>query len=139
MSSQLRLSESGDVHRDGVCLYSFSLIEKLSGAVAAMTFGFGSGVVFEDYTMCTLAKDSRSCGSILNKLVGSILQQAGFSLWYWGYEMAYMRDYASYGAVHLTRSDFYNIWRQSGPFKHISFSDARLPCGVKILIDPLLV
>jgi len=52
-------------------MYCFSLIEKASGKVAASTFGFCSGGVFEDYTMCTMMKDDRSCGSILNKLVVS--------------------------------------------------------------------
>jgi len=54
-----------------VHMYCFSLIEKASGQVAASTYGFSSGGIFEDYTMCTLIKDGRSCGSILNKLVVS--------------------------------------------------------------------
>ena len=38
-----------------------------------MAFGFTIGGVYQDYTMCTLMRDKRSCGSILTKVVGYIL------------------------------------------------------------------
>jgi hypothetical protein len=40
--------------------------------------------------MMTLIRDHRSCGAILSRLVGAILQRMGVHLWYWGYKVAYM-------------------------------------------------
>ena len=116
-----------------VRLYCFSLVEKASSKVAASTFGFSSGGIFEDYTMCTLIRDHRSCGSILNKLVGCILQQVGFSLWYWGYEVDYMKEYIShYGARHVTRPEFYDILGATKGFQRHSFADVVLPGSVQL-------
>ena len=71
--------------------------------------GFASGGVYEDYTMCTPLRDHRSAGSILSKLVASVLQQIGVHLWYWGYKMKYMEDYIKYGAREIDRSEFYEV------------------------------
>jgi hypothetical protein len=123
----------------GVRLYCFSLVERASNRVAASTFGFSSGGIFEDYTMCTLIRDHRSCGSILNKLVGCILQQVGFSLWYWGYEVEYMKEYIShYGAKHVDRPEFYDVLEATKGFQRLSFADVVLPGGVRLEYEDAL-
>ena len=116
-------------------LCSFSLVEKSTGTVTAITFGFGHRGVFEDYTMCTLKKDKRSCGMILTKLVGYILQQLGYVLWYWGYEVEYMKSYSThYGARHIDRLQFYEILAEAkaSGFLAKPFSEITMPMGVSI-------
>ena len=78
-----------------------------------MAFGFTIGGVYQDYTMCTLMRDKRSCGSILTKVVGYILQEIGISIWYWGYKCEYMEEYCKhYGAKEIDRIEFYDIWQK---------------------------
>ena len=125
----------------GVQHYCFSLHDRATGTLLACTFGFASGRVFEDYTMCTLHRDSRSVGAVLSKLVGFLLQASRFDLWYWGYKVAYMEDYRShYGATELDRKSFYEIWekgRSHGPRQLVCLGEAagRLPRDV----DPALL
>ena len=117
----------------GVRLYCFLLVERATSKVAASTFGFSRGGIFEDYTMCTLIRDHRSCGSILSKLVGCILQQLGFSLWYWGYEVEYMKEYIShYGGRQVSRPQFYDILEATKGFQRLNFTDVVLPGGVTL-------
>jgi hypothetical protein len=116
-------------------LFCFSLVEKSTERVAACTFGFASGGVFEDYTMCTLIKDDRSLGSVLNKLVGLMLQQAGISLWYWGYEVKYMKEYIShYGAGLMERREFYDVWKSQCSTRIRPFADLKLPDGLELRV-----
>ena len=113
-------------------LFSFSLIEKETGRVAASTFGFASGGVFEDYSMCTLIKDKRSCGSVLNKVVGYILQQCGITIWYWGYKVGYMTEYEShYSAGYIPRPAFYEEWQKVKDVELKPFSQVMLPYGLE--------
>lgn len=112
-------------------LYCFQLIEKRSGNIAAMTFGFRCGGFFEDYTMCTVQRDHRSCGKILTKIVGSILQQIGVTIWYWGYEVPYMRDFIDhYGGVMLGRRTFYALYREERAKVVKGFDSVCLPEGL---------
>lgn len=109
-------------------LYCFKLIEKSTGKIAAMTFGFASGGFYEDYTMCTLIRDERSCGSILSKLVGCILQQIGIVIWYWGYEVNYMTDFVNhYGGGNIDRSEFYRVFNESRHIRLKPFSEVTFP------------
>lgn len=117
-------------------MYSFSLIEKESHEVTATTFGFASGGIFEDYTMATFKRDKRSCGAILNRLVGYLLQEAGFTLWYWGYEIGYMSEYCEhYHARNFLRPEFYQIHHQVRNFEHKPFDQIELPFGVKVIFE----
>lgn len=87
----IKLIHSISIQKDEIIQpLCFSLIDKKTGFIAASTFGFAVGGVFQDYSMMTLTQDHRSCGSILNKVVGYCLQSIGISLWYWGYQLKYM-------------------------------------------------
>ncbi len=109
-------------------LYCFQLVEKSTNKVAAMTFGFASGGFYEDYTMCTLIRDDRSCGNILSKLVGFVLQQIGIAVWYWGYQVSYMTDYIDhYGGCNMPRKEFYKIFDQHRHVQLKSFSEVTFP------------
>lgn len=83
------------------------------GKVVAATFGFACGNTFHDYTMATFVQDNRSCGSIVTKLSGYILQKAGVKLWYWGMQVEYMKEYlGKYGAVEFSKNEFYEKWNK---------------------------
>lgn len=117
------LSSSGRVE-----LYSFSLIEKATGHTAAISFSALSGTVVQDFTMCTLMKDKRSCGSILNRAVGYILQQSGVTLWYWGYQVPYMNEYcAHYQGGLFPRDVFYRVWEETRDQPRAPFNSVSLP------------
>jgi len=104
------ISSQQQPHRK-IELFCFQLVEKTSGKTAACTFGFGCGRAFHDYTMCTFQRDDRSCGTLLSKIVGRILQTMGYKLWYWGNLVEYMKQYAvHYGLCEIPRPEFYRIW-----------------------------
>ena len=72
-----------------------------------------------------------------NPLQGFILQSVGFSLWYWGYEVPYMREYIShYNAGVIDRISFYNILQSVRNFKHKSFRDIQSIVPIAIIGFP---
>ena len=72
-----------------------------------------------------------------NPLQGFILQSVGFSLWYWGYEVPYMREYIShYNAGVIDRISFYNILQSVRNFKHKSFRDIQSLVPIAIIEFP---
>jgi hypothetical protein len=107
------LQEISCSRRDVVQCFSFSLVTKSSGETAAACLGFACGGVYQDYTMCTPLRDHRSCGSLLSRMVGAILQQIGVNIWYWGYRMPYMQEYITYGGREFGRQEFNHLLRQS--------------------------
>lgn len=113
--------------RDTVQCFSFSLIEKSSGELAAACFGFACGGVYQDYTMCTPMRNHRSCGSLLSRIVCAILQQMGIHLWYWGYRMPYMEEYVSYGARDFDRQEFNHVLRTTMGTQLLPLSMIKLP------------
>lgn len=113
--------------RDVVQCFSFSLVSKACGQTAAVCLGFASGGVYQDYTMCTPVRDHRSCGSMLSRIVCSILQQMGISIWYWGYRMEYMEEYTSYGAREFGRQEFNDVLRQCAATTLLPPSSITLP------------
>lgn len=61
----------------------------------------------------------------------------GFSLWYWGYERPYMREYIShYGAGVIDRTSFYDILQSVCNFKHKSFRDIQSMVPIEITEFP---
>ena len=70
-------------------------------------------------------------------LQGFVLQSVGFSLWYWGYEVPYMREYIShYNAGIIDRISFYNILQSVRNFKHKSFRDIQSMVPIAIIGFP---
>lgn len=66
-----------------------------------------------DYTFCTLRLDARSVGGILTRALGDVLTKAGYTHWYWGFALQYMRDYDAYGGAELPRKAFYEVLHAS--------------------------
>jgi hypothetical protein len=66
-----------------------------------------------DYTFCTLRLDARSVGGILTRALGDVLTKAGYTHWYWGFALRYMRDYDSYGGAEVSRGEFYRTLQAS--------------------------
>mmetsp|Transcript_65352 Transcript_65352/g.142424 ORF Transcript_65352/g.142424 Transcript_65352/m.142424 type:complete len:372 (+) Transcript_65352:41-1156(+) len=94
-------------------IYSIELWDKKTGELAAAIMSLSLGDIFHDYTMATMLRDSRSPGAILTKVVGHLLVQCGFTLWYWGFKNEYMKEYdSSYGgSVFDSREDFWPRWK----------------------------
>jgi hypothetical protein len=121
--------------RDSVQCFSFSLVLKSSGQTAAACLGFACGAVYQDFTMCTPLRDHRSCGSMLSRIVCGILQQMGIQLWYWGYRMPYMEEYASYGAREFGRREFNDVLRSTMGAQLLPLSMVRLPSNITLCIQ----
>ncbi|KPI85975.1 hypothetical protein ABL78_4977 [Leptomonas seymouri] len=95
----------------GARLVCIELVNESSAEVVAGCCGMAIGSVYHDYTMYTLHRCKDSLGTFLTKLIGEALQQCGYSLWYWGFRIAYMADYEKhFGAVNMPRSIFYRRW-----------------------------
>lgn len=93
-------------------VFAVEMWEKSSGELAAAIMSFSVGDIFHDYSMATLKRDSRSPGAILSKVLGHLLCQAGYSLWYWGFKNSYMADYDEvYGGVQLANREFWPRWK----------------------------
>merc|ERR1712154_419602 len=73
----------------------------------------GIGSILCDYTFMTLKRDNRSCGNILTKVIGHILQSCFYDIWYWGFRLEYMTDYDKYGGKEIHRTEFANILKNS--------------------------
>jgi len=57
----------------------------------------------------------------------------GFSLWYWGYEVPYMKEYIShYNAGIIDRSCFYEVQQSVQNFKHKSFREIQSLLPIEI-------
>jgi hypothetical protein len=121
--------------RDVVQCFSFSLVSKSSAVPAAVCLGFACGGVYQDYTMCTPVRDTRSCGSLLSRTVGCILQQMGVSLWYWGYRMPYMDQYSAYGARDFSREEFNDLLRQLRCTRLLPLEAVALPHNITLHIQ----
>jgi Leu/Phe-tRNA-protein transferase len=101
-----------ELHRDQpVTHHSFELWE--GSELVAVTVGFGVGRAFHDYSMLALKRDHRSCGSILTKAVGHLLQLCGYTIWYWGIKNEYMHEYDSKGGRKFERAEFWARWSEA--------------------------
>jgi hypothetical protein len=123
----MQLLQEVSSSRGVVQCFSFALVEKCSGEIAAACLGFACGGVYQDYTMCTPTRDHRSCGSMLSRMVCSVLQQIGIKIWYWGYRMEYMEEYASYGARDFGRREFNALLRQCAQDRLLPLAAVKLP------------
>jgi len=94
-------------------VYSIELWEKSSGDLAAAIMALSVGDIFHDYTMATVKRDKRSPGAILTKVVGHLLTECGYKLWYWGFKNPYMAEYdENYGGLSMdSRRDFWPRWK----------------------------
>lgn len=88
-------------------MWAFELWDRVTGELASASFGLSIGAFFHDFSMCTLIKDDRSCGAVITKVVGHILEQCGVRLWYWGLKCTYMKEYDSFGFEEVTREFYY--------------------------------
>ncbi|KAJ9457120.1 hypothetical protein DIPPA_28860 [Diplonema papillatum] len=97
---------------DGIVHHSFELWA--GDTLAAVSLGCGVGEVYYDYTHGAVIRDHRRLGTMLTKVVGHLITQAGYKFWYWGArvpETAYMGDYlVHYGAAEYSRDDFFAVW-----------------------------
>ena len=90
-----------------------------SPKLAALSVGFAVGCVFHDLTAGTPLWGKEGAGTVLIRAVGLTLANAGFTLWYWGIEVPYMRAYDN--AVSLSRLAFFEKWQQqlqTGEIEH---------------------
>lgn len=96
-------------------VYSLELWEKSTGSLAAAIMALSVGDIFHDYTTATMLRDSRSAGAILTKVVGHLLAECGFTLWYWGFKNPYMAEYdGQYGGVSLdSKQEFWPRWQRA--------------------------
>merc|ERR1719473_2091917 len=62
-----------------------------------------------------MIRDTRSAGAVLTKVVGQLLVECGFTLWYWGFKNPYMAEYdGEYGGVQLDNNrEFWPRWQQA--------------------------
>ncbi|CAJ1991050.1 hypothetical protein conserved [Leishmania donovani] len=94
-----------------VRLLCIELVEKATGEVMAGCCGMTVGCAYHDYTMYTLRQSKDGLGTFLTKLIGEALQRCGYTLWYWGFCVEYMRHFERhFGAVDMPRDVFYRRW-----------------------------
>ncbi|GET90864.1 hypothetical protein, conserved [Leishmania tarentolae] len=94
-----------------VRLLCIELVEKATGEVMAGCCGMAVGCAYHDYTMYTLRQCKDGLGTFLTKLIGEALQRCGYTLWYWGFCVEYMRQFERhFGAVEMPRDIFYRRW-----------------------------
>ncbi|CAK0846223.1 unnamed protein product [Prorocentrum cordatum] len=96
-------------------VYSIELWEKDGDKLAAAIMALSVGDVFHDYTTATMIRDTRSAGAILTKVVGYLLAECGFTLWYWGFKNPYMAEYdGKFGGMQLeNKREFWPKWRRA--------------------------
>lgn len=96
-------------------VYSIELWEKSSGKLAAAIMALSLGDIFHDYTTATFIRDDRSAGAVLTKVVGHLLTECGFTLWYWGFKNPYMAEYdGHYGGLLMdNKTQFWPRWKQA--------------------------
>eukprot|EP00929_Paragymnodinium_shiwhaense_P048049 TRINITY_DN24353_c0_g1_i3.p1 TRINITY_DN24353_c0_g1~~TRINITY_DN24353_c0_g1_i3.p1 ORF type:complete len:395 (-),score=51.72 TRINITY_DN24353_c0_g1_i3:373-1557(-) len=98
--------------RSDIKVYAVELWEKSTGKLAAAIMSFSVGNIFHDYSTVTMLKDNRSAGAILTKVVGHLLKELGYTLWYWGFKNDYMAEYDErYGGMHISNKDFWQRWQ----------------------------
>lgn len=96
---------------NNVRLLCIELVEKATGEVVAGCCGIAVGCAYHDYTMYTLRHCKDGLGTFLTKLIGEALQRCGYTLWYWGFCVEYMRHFEQhFGAVDMPRDVFYRRW-----------------------------
>ena len=102
--------ENGDLK-----VYSIELWEKDGDKMAAAIMALSLGDIFHDYTTATMIRDARSPGAILTKVVGHLLAECGYTLWYWGFKNPYMAEYdGKFGGMQLdNKREFWPKWRQA--------------------------
>lgn len=93
-------------------VYAVELWEKRSGKLAAAIMSFSVGDIFHDYSTATMLRDKRSPGAILTKVLGHLLTECGYTLWYWGFKNPYMAEYDErYGGLTLENRAFWPRWQ----------------------------
>jgi len=127
------MAEHGESEKSQVEHRVFELWE--GDKLVAVTAGFAVGSCYHDYSMATLVKDKRSCGHILTKVVGHILQRCGYSLWYWGYEVEYMKTYKGYGGRLFDRKEFAKRWFSASEEPPMKSIETEISCG-NALVQP---
>eukprot|EP00300_Choanocystis_sp_HF-7_P030832 c39797_g1_i1.p1 GENE.c39797_g1_i1~~c39797_g1_i1.p1 ORF type:complete len:374 (+),score=45.87 c39797_g1_i1:36-1157(+) len=90
--------------------------------LVAVVMGFGVGMAWHDYTMCTFRRDHRSLGAILTRCVGHILTLCGYKFWYWGVENEYMAEYHTKGGSNFERKEFWQRWSEVAKLPNQSLS-----------------
>lgn len=92
--------------------YSFELWDTETKVLVAATFTYIIGTVACDFTCVTVEKDHRSCGTVLSRVVAETLKRCGVTLWYWGSELPYMKQFwrDHYGGVQIDSKKFYRRW-----------------------------
>eukprot|EP00931_Biecheleriopsis_adriatica_P124559 TRINITY_DN99700_c0_g1_i1.p1 TRINITY_DN99700_c0_g1~~TRINITY_DN99700_c0_g1_i1.p1 ORF type:complete len:397 (-),score=66.70 TRINITY_DN99700_c0_g1_i1:243-1433(-) len=110
-------------------IYSIELWEKRTGKLAAAIMALSLGDIFHDYTTATMLRDSRSPGAILTKVVGHLLREAGYTLWYWGFKNPYMAEYdGQYGGLTLdNQREFWPRWKRA-----TDISSSGEPCDLAL-------
>jgi len=98
--------------RTDIKVYAVELWEKATGRLAAAIMSFSVGDIFHDYSTVTFIKDNRSAGAILTKVVGHLLKELGYKLWYWGFKNPYMAEYdGRYGGLQIDNRSFWQRWK----------------------------
>ena len=135
-------SESDD---DILKFMTFELWERETKEIVAASFGYLIGSILCDFTFMTLKRDHRSCGSILTKVIGDVLESTGYDLWYCGFRLEYMTEYDKYGGKEISRREFDSVFESSIKMKQRIVNCHQQPVesiveyikAGKALVDPL--
>merc|ERR1711939_738586 len=81
--------------------------------MAAAIMALSLGDIFHDYSTVTFMRDDRSPGAILTKVVGHLLVESGYTMWYWGFKNPYMAEYdGAYGGTMMDNGrEFWPKWQ----------------------------
>eukprot|EP01069_Polyplicarium_translucidae_P013073 Polyplicarium_translucidae@DN749_c0_g1_i1.p7 len=107
--------------------------------LAAAIFSYVVGRVACDYSMATFVRDKSSAGHVLTHVVGHALQSSNVAFWYWGFEVDYMRKYATLGARVVDTGAFYALWDEHAAAPHAANDVVRFleqGCGLVRPADP---
>lgn len=118
-------------------VFSIELWEKSTGELAAAIMALSVGDIFHDYTMATLKRDKRSVGAILSKVVGHLLVECGYTLWYWGFKNPYMAEYDNHygGFLMDSQKDFWPRWKAALRMSPACDLATRVPSGSAHALD----
>lgn len=118
-------------------VFSVELWDKSSGELAAAIMAFSVGDIFHDYTMATMVRDNRSAGAILSKVLGHLLAECGYTLWYWGFKNNYMAEYDEHyaGSLMNSRTEFWPRWRAARRMSNAPDLAKRIPPGRENALD----
>jgi hypothetical protein len=90
---------------------AFTLVDETTAEILAASLGYALGENFHDFSAATFVKDERSLGRSLLRLQRRALSQAGFKLWYLGFEIPYMQELNGRG---VDRAEFFDKWKSGG-------------------------